>query len=761
MEVLLVSIGKIFTKCIINDCEPQRQPDKISNPPYSVKGFLETLTSEERAEFEMFKAIDNKSIITNNSIEAFFVERAKQLLAPGGVAAIILPSSLLSNSGAVYTKAREIILQYFDIVAIAEFGSGTFGKTGTNTVTLFLRRKEEDPALAVHYRNRVNAWFSCDFEKDGVFADVDLLTAYCKHIGYTVDDYKTLLNSAPSENLLSSDAFKAYRTAFDSLTETKNRIKQKTFKALGTDAQKAELLKRFTEYAREIEKDKLYYYMLAYSNPQEVVVVKSPSGTSESKRFLGYEWSSRKGAEGIKYIGVATSDDRDDETLSRLKGIKSIQTPLFNPADLADVDKINSVIRANFNGELIGDGQCEFVKRYRLVDMIDFHGVKFEKQISLIAAKTLEVVSKYPTESLASLAETNPSKSEISKVPDDTIVSFVEMSSISNQGFIENKVDRPLHELRSGSYTYFKDEDIIIAKITPCYENGKCALATGLTNGLGMGSSEFHVIRCGERINNRYMFAYLNRDIIREVGESHMTGASGHRRVPDDYYKQLQIPLPPPDIQREIVAACEEVDTTYNRTRMSIEEYRKKIEELFNEMGASATLGEYSLSDSRIFSLSIGKRILDTQLVPNGEVPVYSANVFEPFGYIDERLITDFRVPSVLWGIDGDWQVNYIPAEREFYPTDHCGVLRVLTDDIHPRCLAWALGNVGKERGFTRTLRASIDRVKRLKIQLPSIDKQREVAEKVFELESLIAAAKSMLTELDTKRKSVLDEYLR
>ena len=129
----------------------------ISNPPYSVKGFLETLSGEERAEFEISQVINEKTINTNNSIEAFFIERAKQLLMPGGVAAIILPASLLSNGATVYTKAREILLKYFDIVAIAEFGSGTFGKTGTNTVTLFLRRKEENPALSEHYHNRVNS----------------------------------------------------------------------------------------------------------------------------------------------------------------------------------------------------------------------------------------------------------------------------------------------------------------------------------------------------------------------------------------------------------------------------------------------------------------------------------------------------------------------------------------------------------------------------------------------------------------------------
>jgi restriction endonuclease S subunit len=221
----------------------------------------------------------------------------------------------------------------------------------------------------------------------------------------------------------------------------------------------------------------------------------------------------------------------------------------------------------------------------------------------------------------------------------------------------------------------------------------------------------------------------------------------------------VQIPVPPLNVQREIIAACEAVDDEYERTRMSIDEYRQKIEQLFNDMEI-ITGGGYNLSNKRLFSLSIGKRILDAQLVPDGEVPVYSANVFEPFGYINERLITDFSLPSVIWGIDGDWQVSYIPAEREFYPTDHCGVLRVLTDDIHPRCLTWVLEKAGKERGFTRTLRASIDRIERLTVNLPSIEKQRDVAEKVFELETAIEVAKNMLIELDNKRKNILENYL-
>ena len=90
----------------------------IANPPYSVKGFLETLTDEERHNYDLIKYVSKNAFSSNNSIETFFIERAKQLLKPGGVAGIILPASILTNSGSLYTKAREIILHYFDIVSI-------------------------------------------------------------------------------------------------------------------------------------------------------------------------------------------------------------------------------------------------------------------------------------------------------------------------------------------------------------------------------------------------------------------------------------------------------------------------------------------------------------------------------------------------------------------------------------------------------------------------------------------------------------------
>ncbi len=133
-----------------------------------------------------------------------------------------------------------------------------------------------------------------------------------------------------------------------------------------------------------------------------------------------------------------------------------------------------------------------------------------------------------------------------------------------------------------------------------------------------------------------------------------------------------------------------------------------------------------NLADTGRFDVSIGKRVFNKQLVPDGTVPVYSANVIEPFGHIDELLITDFSLPSVLWGIDGDWMTNYIPAGLEFYPTDHCGVLRCKTLEVSPRYMVHILEIEGKKMGFSRSYRASIDRVQGISFAVPDRAAQDE-----------------------------------
>ena len=147
-------------------------------------------------------------------------------------------------------------------------------------------------------------------------------------------------------------------------------------------------------------------------------------------------------------------------------------------------------------------------------------------------------------------------------------------------------------------------------------------------------------------------------------------------------------------------------------------------------------------------------------MVADGTIPVFSANVFEPFGYIDKLLIKDFSVDSVLWGIDGDWMVNFYPKDKQFYPIDHCGVLRVLTDKVHPRYMARILENEGKKMNFSRSYRASIDRVEGISFNVPDYDIQRKAMEQVVELEAKISELEKTLSALNGKKSEILTTFL-
>ncbi len=104
------------------------------------------------------------------------------------------------------------------------------------------------------------------------------------------------------------------------------------------------------------------------------------------------------------------------------------------------------------------------------------------------------------------------------------------------------------------SYTYFADDDILLAKITPCFENGKLGVARGLTNGVGFGSSEYIVLRSKGKIDSEYLFHYLSQNSFRATGAKTMNGAVGHKRVPKEFIEELEIPLPPLLEQKRIVA---------------------------------------------------------------------------------------------------------------------------------------------------------------------------------------------------------------
>lgn len=170
----------------------------------------------------------------------------------------------------------------------------------------------------------------------------------------------------------------------------------------------------------------------------------------------------------------------------------------------------------------------------------------------------------------------------------------------------------------------------------------------------------------------------------------------------------------------------------------------------------TSNLTSYRLSD-KIFTISIGDRILTTELEPTGEVPVYSANVNEIFGYVNKTNLKDFSQDSILWGIDGDWMVNIIPKNQKFYPTDHCGVLRIETDEINPNYMALALEQEGLNEKFSRTKRASTKMIKNLTIEVPTKVIQDQIVEEFSTIQNSIQKELDNIIYLD---KSITQEFV-
>tara|TARA_R110000868_G_scaffold10357_1_gene51027 strand:- start:11270 stop:12952 length:1683 start_codon:yes stop_codon:yes gene_type:complete len=161
------------------------------------------------------------------------------------------------------------------------------------------------------------------------------------------------------------------------------------------------------------------------------------------------------------------------------------------------------------------------------------------------------------------------------------LVSFVPMPAVSDKtGTIETPQDRVLSEVWKG-YTHFQDGDVIFAKITPCMENGKIAVASGLTNGLACGSTEFYVMRPDGGILPDYIWRFVRQVEFRKDAEAQMSGAVGQRRVPKTYLEQHLIPLPPiPEQQRivrkldTLIACTATVRTDLNAIPTLVERYK-------------------------------------------------------------------------------------------------------------------------------------------------------------------------------------------
>lgn len=578
------------------------------------------------------------------------------------------------------------------------------------------------------------------------------LAAYCDFRKFDKELYENFLNGNLNSNLAVLEAFKDYHNAFNQTSDYKKLKESKIYKE--SEDKKSLEDKAFLAYTQAIEKDKLLYFCLSLK--QEVLIIKSPSDIKEQKKFLGYEWSNRKGDEGLKELH------------------KPYLSPLFERGNPQNETKLNTLICKSFLktlGDIPKDLQS-YASKARLVDMMDFEKVEFNKAISLNPSNSMQnemsnpfVNCKYELVKLESIC----------KMYQPKIITAKEIQETGNyKVYGANGV--------IGFYNKYNHKDSEVAMTC----RGATCGTINYTEPLSWITGNAMIITPLESnlILKKFLVYILPLSNIKNI----ITG-SAQPQITRSNLATLKIPLPPLEIQKQIVAECEKVEEQYNTIRMSIQEYQNLIKAILQKCGIiddgggyelnsilskinnlceinldnefllafNKTIKEYTLSNP-IFKLSIGKRILNSDLLENGKIPVYSANVLEVFGFIDKEILPDYDSDSVLWGIDGDWMVGFMPKNRKFYPTDHCGVLRVNDAKLNAKYISFILNEAGKKQRFSRKLRASIDRIRALRVKLPSLDFQDQIVDIIDKIERKINEDKIELSRLE--KEKILHKYL-
>ena len=344
------------------DNNEQIKPDSFdiltANPPYSVASFKQHLQLKQN-KFSLLDSISNNG----SEIEVLFIERITQLLKSGGIAAVILPSSILSNDSASYIAAREEILKNFMIRAIVKLGSKTFGATGTNTVIMFLEKFIEPPARFKLVYDSVDSIFESRNLED--WEDNFILSGYLDLQSLTLSDWELFINESLNFDSL-PEYFKEYFDSFKAKQEFNAR--------------------NFYDWTKKIEREKIFYYGLTYNN--RTLIITAPNDNAGQKEFLGYDWSNRKGGEGIKIFE---------------RGGK-----LYNESDREAAGTLAHLVRQSFNDDqeiIMTQDNARFSRVVKTCEMLEFSRVSFNKGMELKAQKKITIKSKYPMQKLGSVCK--------------------------------------------------------------------------------------------------------------------------------------------------------------------------------------------------------------------------------------------------------------------------------------------------------------------------------------------------------------------
>lgn len=726
--------GKLHKQNDDNSKDNQQFDILLSNPPYSVSAFRQT-TRDYYTEND-FELYDN---LTDNSseIECLFVERTKQLLRDGGVAGIILPSSILTNAG-IYTKTRELLLKYFEIVSITELGSNTFMATGTNTVVLFLRRKNNYECI--NLEKSVNKFLSnhTDVIINGIETPVSKYVNYVWE-GLTFEDYVTLLEQNPNDKVKNHDLFKEYSQKITSKTE-----------------------KEFWNKVISIEKEKLYYFILAY--PQKLVIIKTGEKDAE-KQFLGYEFSNRRGSEGIHAIQRGKSIDE----CTKLFDINSFNNP----------QKASTYIYKAFQNEEIeiDESLKDNISKVSLLDMMTFDRIDFEKVVNTKAKKKVKIESKWKEVNLKDIVCTI----EIGSRPQggvknntSGILSLGGEHIHNTNGCIDLSSPKFVSEdfYKNAKTGIVKKDDILLCKDGAL--TGKIAIVKNeLNNRNAMINEHVYILRCDKPTTQKYVFNVLYSDIGQKLLTSKITGAA-QGGLNSTNLKSIQIPLPPLDTQQKIVDEIEKIEQENQIKEQEILKLQDRIKNISSTNAKYKKLEDFAILLKRGKSPKYSTEKTNITILKSGQIR--GLKIFDltnkyyasPSMIVDERLLKENDLLINSTGVGTAGRVNIFNLKGNYFVDSHVTILRLDTSKLLPLYVLYQLYyNIGFKNiekmatGQSGQIELAIKTIANIKIQIPSLEEQQKIVFQIEELEKQIAEAQAIIDNSKQQKQAILDKYLR
>jgi type I restriction enzyme M protein len=241
------------------------------------------------------------------------------------------------------------------------------------------------------------------------------------------------------------------------------------------------------------------------------------------------------------------------------------------PAVLSEIDQFMFALRKWHSADDLSFSMGLSVAKERIAENEEYN-LSGERYRESIAGN-----HQYQLVRIGDICTINPSKKTINEISDDTLVSFVPMADIGEHRMIFTPRETKRLSEVSASYTYFENDDVLLAKVTPCFENGKAGIARELLNGIGFGSSEYYVLRCSQTVLPEWLYFCITHPVFRNPAISQMTGTGGLQRVPRKFVEDFRIPLPPLDIQKEIVAEIEGYQKVIDGARAVVDNYKPHI----------------------------------------------------------------------------------------------------------------------------------------------------------------------------------------